>query len=140
VTWSDSFDVGSGRLADAFFRSDPPAPAELAAARRAAAGALEGLAVPPPDRAIAVGGSATSLRRVAGDRLEREALDAALDTLCSGPRAQVAERLGLDPERIRLLPAGILVFQELIDRLGAPLEIARGGLREGVVLERALRR
>jgi exopolyphosphatase / guanosine-5'-triphosphate,3'-diphosphate pyrophosphatase len=140
VTWSDSFDVGSGRLADAFFRSDPPARAELAAARRAAAGALEGLAVPPPDRAIAVGGSATSLRRVAGDRLERGALDEALDTLCTGGRAEVAERLDLDPERIRLLPAGIIVFQELIDRLGASLEIARGGLREGVVLERALRR
>lgn len=137
VTWSDSFDVGSGRLADVFFGSDPPAPAELAAARRAAAGGLAGLVAPPPDRALAVGGSATSLRRVAGDRLEAEALGAALDTLLAAPRAEVAGELELDPERIRLLPAGIIVFQELIDRLGTSFEIARGGLREGVVLERA---
>jgi exopolyphosphatase/guanosine-5'-triphosphate,3'-diphosphate pyrophosphatase len=33
VTWSESFRVGSGFLADAYLRSDPPAAAELAAVR-----------------------------------------------------------------------------------------------------------
>ena len=46
----------------------------------------------------------------------------------------LAGRLDLDPERVRLLPAGILVLQALSERLG-PLRIASGGLREGVILE-----
>jgi exopolyphosphatase/pppGpp-phosphohydrolase len=36
---------------------------------------------------------------------------------------------------VRLLPAGILVLEALSDRLRLPLRIARGGLREGVLLE-----
>ena len=42
----------------------------------------------------------------------------------------------LDPERVRVLPAGIVVLQAVSDRLG-PLQIACGGLREGVILELA---
>jgi exopolyphosphatase/pppGpp-phosphohydrolase len=36
---------------------------------------------------------------------------------------------------VRLLPAGILVLEAMSDLLGRPLRIARGGLREGVILE-----
>ena len=41
----------------------------------------------------------------------------------------------LEPERVRLLPAGMLILEEISDRLGRPLTIGRGGLREGVILE-----
>jgi len=51
------------------------------------------------------------------------------------PIAEVAARFELEPERIRLLPAGILVLEAMSDLLGLPLRIARGGLREGVLLE-----
>ena len=47
----------------------------------------------------------------------------------------MATRFELDPERVRLLPAGILVLEAMSDCLGLPLRIARGGLREGVLLE-----
>ena len=47
----------------------------------------------------------------------------------------MAERFELDAERVRLLPAGILVLEAISDLLGLPLRIARGGLREGVLLE-----
>ncbi len=47
----------------------------------------------------------------------------------------MAARFELDPERVRLLPAGILVLEAMSDCLGLPLRIARGGLREGVLLE-----
>ena len=53
----------------------------------------------------------------------------------SRPIGEVAERFELDPERVRLLPAGILVLEAVSDQLGLPLRIARGGLREGVILE-----
>ncbi len=51
------------------------------------------------------------------------------------PIADVAARFELDPERVRLLPAGILVLEAVSRCLGLPLRIARGGLREGVILE-----
>ena len=43
----------------------------------------------------------------------------------------------LAPERTQLLPAGILVLGAAAERLGRPLRIGRGGLREGVILELA---
>ena len=47
----------------------------------------------------------------------------------------MARRFELDTERVRLLPAGILVLEAISDLLQLPLRIARGGLREGVLLE-----
>jgi exopolyphosphatase/guanosine-5'-triphosphate,3'-diphosphate pyrophosphatase len=133
--WSQSFRIGSGFLADSYLRSDPPAVAELEAIRRHVDGTFEGLAPPPADSAVAVGGTATSLRRLVGAELAHETLERGIRVLSSTPIAEVAGRFELDPERVRLLPAGILVLEALSDRLGLPLRIARGGLREGVILE-----
>jgi len=36
---------------------------------------------------------------------------------------------------VRLLPAGLLVLEEIADRLGRQLNIGRGGLREGVIVD-----
>ena len=44
-------------------------------------------------------------------------------------------RLGLHAERARLLPAGLLLLDAASRALGAPLQLAGGGLREGVVME-----
>lgn len=132
--WSASFPLGSSRLTARACRSDPPTARDVAAMRADARAALSALAVPRPDAAVAVGGSAASLRRVVGERLDAETLDRALGTLRSAPAAHVAERLGIDPQRARLLPAGILLLDAAAERLGRPLLIGRGGLREGVVL------
>ena len=134
-TWSASFRVGSGYLADAYLRSDPPAAAELEAVRAHVAGIFEGLDVPHPQQAVAVGGSATSLRRLVGAVLEHETLERAVRVLSSHEVMEVARRFELDPERVRLLPAGILLLEGCSDRLGRPLQIGKGGLREGVILE-----
>ncbi|MGH2744841.1 MAG: hypothetical protein ACRDLY_11810 [Thermoleophilaceae bacterium] len=135
MTWSASFRIGSGFLADAYLRSDPPSVDELEKVRRHVAGTFEGLAPPPADGAVAVGGTATSLRRLLGAELVHETLERGIRVLCTTPIAEVAARFELDPERIRLLPAGILVLEAMSDLLGLPLRIARGGLREGVLLE-----
>ena len=50
----------------------------------------------------------------------------------------MARRFDLDEERVRLLPAGMLILEELSDLLGLPLQIGSGGLREGVILTRSL--
>lgn len=135
MTWSASLRLGSGSLADAYLRSDPPAASELHAVRQHVAGAFEGLEIPRADLGVAVGGSATSLRRLVGALLEPETLERGLRVLAGGPAQEVARTYELDPERVKLLPAGILLIEEASTRLGLPLQIARGGLREGVILE-----
>jgi exopolyphosphatase / guanosine-5'-triphosphate,3'-diphosphate pyrophosphatase len=135
VEWSGSFRIGSGFLADAYLRSDPPSVAELEAVRQHVDGAFEGLEPPHAESAVAVGGTATSLRRLVGGELSYETLERGVRVLSVTPIEEVAHRFELDPERVRLLPAGILVLEALSQRLGLPLRIARGGLREGVLLE-----
>ena len=135
MAWSASFRIGSGFLADAYLRSDPPSVRELEKVRRHVAGTFEGLEPPPADSAVAVGGTATSLRRLLGAELVHETLERGIRVLSTTPIDDVAARFELDRERVRLLPAGILVLEAISDLLALPLRIARGGLREGVLLE-----
>jgi exopolyphosphatase/guanosine-5'-triphosphate,3'-diphosphate pyrophosphatase len=135
MAWSASFRIGSGFLADSYLHSDPPSIDELEKVRRHVWGAFEGLEPPPAKSAVAVGGTATSLRRLLGAELAHETLERGIRVLSSTPIAEVATRFELDPERVRLLPAGILVLEAMSDVLELPLRIARGGLREGVLLE-----
>jgi len=137
VRWARSLAIGSGALADAHVHADPPARQDLAAIRSAAAAAFAELDAPPADFAVAVGGSATSLRRLAGPLLDHAAIERSVAELCSAPAVEVAERHGLDARRVRLMPAGLLVLAEASRALGLPLCLGNGGLREGVVLELA---
>jgi len=134
VEWSESFRIGSGFLTDSYMKSDPPSAFELQAVRQHVAGVFEGLRVPHVDKAVAVGGSASSLRRVVGAELEYETLERSIRILASAPADEVAQRFELAPERARLLPAGVLIFEELSNLLDQPLMIGNGGLREGVIL------
>jgi exopolyphosphatase / guanosine-5'-triphosphate,3'-diphosphate pyrophosphatase len=135
VSWSASFHVGSALLAEGYLRSDPPSVDELGRVRAHVAGVFEGLDVPQPEVAYAVGGSATSLRRVVGAELNRTTLAHGLRVLGAAPAEEVARRYELHPERVRVLPAGMLLLDESARVFGCPLRIASGGLREGVVLE-----
>jgi exopolyphosphatase / guanosine-5'-triphosphate,3'-diphosphate pyrophosphatase len=136
VTWLHSFAIGSGLLARRCLQ-DPPSAAEIEAMSAAAEAAFAPADVPRLDHAVAVGGSAASLPTLVGPVLDRAAIERALATLGSAPAADVARRHRLAPERTELLPAGILVLAAAARRLGMPLRIGRGGLREGVVLELA---
>ncbi len=135
VDWWASLPIGSGLLSDGYLHSDPPTEKELERARLHAAGAFEGLAAPPAAEAVAVGGSATSLRRLVGAELRHDALERSIRILATTPASDVARRFDLAPERVRLLPGGIVIFDELSQTLGRSLQIAAGGLREGVILE-----
>jgi exopolyphosphatase/guanosine-5'-triphosphate,3'-diphosphate pyrophosphatase len=137
VDWWTSLPVGSGVLADRFLASDPPTAGELTAARTHAQRALDGLELPSVDTAVAVGGSAASLRRLVGPVLDRSALDRALAVLQGATAAQVAARYHLEEERVRLLPAGLLALGAAGAALDQPLHIGNGGLREGILLELA---
>jgi exopolyphosphatase/guanosine-5'-triphosphate,3'-diphosphate pyrophosphatase len=135
ITWWASLDVGSGELAERCLPTDPPTDGELAEARRVVAGVLEGIDVPRPTEAAAVGGSAASLAKLAGPLLDGPTLSRSLELLASHPAAEIAQRFGLDVERVRLLPAGLLILQAACERFGQPLRLGRGGVREGLLLE-----
>lgn len=137
VQWWKSFAFGSGFLADAYLGDDPPSLDQLDEVRYHAAQMLSGIAPPPVDVAVAVGGSAASLRRLVGETLGHESLERALGELTHGPAVEVAARFSLDPQRVRLMPAGLLALEAAGRLLGQPLHIARGGLREGVLLDLA---
>jgi exopolyphosphatase / guanosine-5'-triphosphate,3'-diphosphate pyrophosphatase len=138
VTWARSYAIGSSALA-AGCHEDPPSPTDMAAMRAAARAAFIAHAVPSAEHAIAVGGSAASLPTLVGPVLDLAALTRALGVLTSAPAEEIARLHNLAPERTQLLPAGILVLGAAAERLGKPLRIARGGLREGVILELAAR-
>jgi exopolyphosphatase/guanosine-5'-triphosphate,3'-diphosphate pyrophosphatase len=128
-----SVPLGSGVLAREC--SDPPTSAQLDEVRRRAREAMSAVDVECPGLALAVGGSAASLRRLVGDRLDRRTIARAIADLAGGPAQEVARRFDLAVDRVRLLPAGILILAAAAERLGCPLAIGCGGLREGVVLE-----
>src|SRR4051812_4835321 len=133
-SWDSTFRVGSGMLTEAYVTSDPPSVRELDLVRKHVGGVFEGLELADVDKAVAVGGTATSLRRLVGAELSHETLERGIRILAEAPAADVAERFDLAPERVRLLPAGMLVLEELSDLLSLPLSIGNGGLREGVIL------
>jgi exopolyphosphatase / guanosine-5'-triphosphate,3'-diphosphate pyrophosphatase len=135
VSWFASLPVGSGVLTERHVSSDPPTAKELAALRAAADAAFATVRPPRCVCAYAVGGSATSIRRLCGDELTPRSLEAAIAVVSAHPVREAAAGLSLARERVRLLPAGLVLLRAAAEAFGGlALEVARGGLREGVVL------
>jgi exopolyphosphatase / guanosine-5'-triphosphate,3'-diphosphate pyrophosphatase len=130
-----SFKIGSGAIADEFLTNDPPSPAEIRSLRDHIHDFFEGVEVDQPAQAVAVGGSATSLRTLVGAVLEYETLERAVRVLAGESILDVAKKFELDPRRVRILPAGVLILEKLSELLGQPLQIGKGGLREGIILD-----
>jgi exopolyphosphatase/guanosine-5'-triphosphate,3'-diphosphate pyrophosphatase len=139
VQWWASVPLGSGELTRSQLHSDPPTASELDSAREQIADQLNRLAVPHPVAAVAVGGNATSLSRLAGQVLTARALGRALALLTGERSTEIAERFGIDSRRARLLPAGLLILELVAETFKAPLAVGQGGIREGVLLEASAR-
>ena len=136
--WLRSLDVGSLRLTKQVFAHDPPGKQTIREARRVVREHCDGLVFPLPKTALAVGGSARGLKRLAGTRtLAEDELAAALRMLRKRPSAELAAEHGIDPERARTLAAGAVILSEMQRRLMVPLVVGRGGVREGALLELA---
>jgi exopolyphosphatase/guanosine-5'-triphosphate,3'-diphosphate pyrophosphatase len=121
--WIESVDLGSVRLTtragdmqaeatDAFAYLDPP----------------------PVETALVVGGSARAARRLVGAELGEAELAEALRLVETSSPREIARRFGVDRARAEILPAGVVLLAEVQQRLGAPLHVCSGGIREGAVL------
>jgi exopolyphosphatase / guanosine-5'-triphosphate,3'-diphosphate pyrophosphatase len=130
-----SWHIGSGVLADELISGDPPSASEIRRVRDHIEDFFAGVDIEHPDQAVAVGGSATSLRRLVGAVLEYETLERAIRVLSSEPAIDVARRFELDPRRVRILTTGVLLLEKISELLGQPLQIGKGGLREGIILD-----
>ena len=131
-----SWSIGSGNIADELIEGDPPSASEIRRIRDRVEDEFDGVKIENmPDQVVAVGGSATSLRRIVGVVLEYETLERGIRVLCGDPAAEVARQFELDPLRVKILPTGVLILEKLSELLGQPLQIGKGGIREGIVLD-----
>ena len=121
--WITSVDLGSVRLT-----------ARVGDHRIEAAKAFGAVTPPPVEVALAVGGSARATRRLVGATLGEDELVEAQALLERQTPGQIARRYGVDPARVEILPAGITLLAEVQRKLGVPLHVCNGGIREGAVL------
>jgi len=135
VRWWASLPLGSGDVAHRWLPSDPPTADELEDALRRTRGVFAEVE-PPPEvrRLLAVGGSATSLQMLGGPVLDGPTLDRLLANVQRHSAVEFARSFGIDIQRARLLAGGLLILRTVSELFAAPLEIGRGGLREGVLL------
>jgi exopolyphosphatase/guanosine-5'-triphosphate,3'-diphosphate pyrophosphatase len=121
--WIESVDLGSVRLT-----------ARAGDMRSEAQNDFAHLEPPAVDAALAVGGSARATRRLVGAELGGMELAEALLLVDTNTPREIARRFGVDRARAEILPAGVVLLAEVQRKLGVPLHVCDGGIREGAVL------
>jgi exopolyphosphatase/guanosine-5'-triphosphate,3'-diphosphate pyrophosphatase len=132
--WARSVDLGSLRLTRRALGGTNLESEDLDAARAEVESAFGKLAPPRARTAIATGGTARALRKVVGTTLDAETLSSASRKLAKRSHRSIAETYRVDRARARTMVAGTLILTEVHKRLGVPLGIGRGGIREGAAL------
>jgi len=139
-----SLPIGSGMIT-ALAASDPPTPEEWRAMERRVAELIPDLMPPPPGTAaLGTGGTITNLPRLLGRGkgalLRPRDVEDVIEIFRQVPVAVLAQRLGMDLERVRLCRGGALILAQLMDLLQLPkLRASERGLRDGMVLALARR-
>lgn len=135
--------LGAGRLTRSLVRSDPPSLAEIEALRVEVARIVRTAPDGRPAEIVAVGGTASNLLKLlpatAVDRtLTRRRLAVALAMLTVERSTEAAARHLIRPERARILPAGVIIVDAILDRYGLDrLRVSEAGIREGAILATA---
>jgi exopolyphosphatase / guanosine-5'-triphosphate,3'-diphosphate pyrophosphatase len=124
--WVQSVDLGSVRLTARVDGTE--------AARAEASNAFASVAPPAVQAALAVGGSARAARRLVGPWLGEAELVEALRIVAAKPEQTISRKYGVHRTRVKILPAGLVLLAEVQGRLGVPLHVCDGGIREGAVL------
>lgn len=146
--------LGAVKVTETYLKGDPPTPAELDAATRAADGRFarvrRGELPPWTDPLLFVGtaGTITTLAaidlaldaydsaRVTGHQLTQERISALLADLAHMPLSQRRQVRGLEPARADIIVGGALICLSALRTLGfSALTVSDGGLREGILLD-----
>jgi exopolyphosphatase/pppGpp-phosphohydrolase len=145
ITWLTSVPIGSGTIHDRYLCSDPPTYQEMEAARSYLARYLQTIRIPQsPPALIVTGSSASALLKLAqrafkldeqNNRLTYEDLSRCEGLLGGLPAEEIAHRFELPLERARILAAGALIIQAVMQYLHLnEIRISSHGVREGALL------
>ena len=143
LSFRRSFDVGSVRLTERFITTDPVSPAERARLTAQLDQAFAQLPPPAPGfQLVGVAGTVTTVcavarkidpydaARVHGAVLTAAEVFATAQTLCATPLAARRSLAGLQPKRADVIPAGALILEGALRRLGAKtVRVSDRGLR-----------
>ena len=132
--WIRSVDLGALRLMTRLLPAERPASGLIDAARLTVARAFASVEPPRPYEALAVGGCARALRKLVGPSLGRDELAGARARLATSTHGEIVQGYGVDRRRAPLLLAATLILADVQERLGVPLQVVDGGLREGALL------
>jgi exopolyphosphatase/pppGpp-phosphohydrolase len=132
--------VGSARITRDLAKSDPPTLAEIDAMREAVRALVADAPEANPAEIVAVGGTASNLLKLlpataVDGLLTRRRITVALAMLTVERSAEAAERHLLRPQRARVLPAGALIVDAILEKYAADrLRVSDEGIREGTIL------
>ncbi len=146
-----SIDVGSRRMTELFFASDPPRHAEIDRARAWAVNELRGYfdrLDERPREVIGLAGTATSLVSVKlgmeqydpalvhGYELAGSDISDLLEMFASVPLAKRKEIVGLHPERAGVIVAGTLIFETVLALAGVDrMVVSEHDILYGILLD-----
>ena len=135
--------IGAGRLTQRLVAADPPTNDEIDAMRVEARRVLADAPVGAPRGIVAVGGTVSNLLKVvrygaSEGTLSRTELERALALLAAEPSELAAKRHGIRPVRTRMLPAGAVIVEAILDRYEADeVRVSDAGIRDGAILAAA---
>ncbi len=143
-----SLDIGSVRLRERFLHSDPPTPAEVAAATAHIDGLLDdsGIDFAAVATWVGVGGTVTSLSalaqglatydraRVHGSVVSHRELDELGLRLLAMPVAAVTDLPTMVPGRADVISGGALIARRVASRLAPALTVSEADILDGLVL------
>ncbi len=135
--------LGAGRLTQRLVAGDPPTTEEIEAMRVEARRVLAGAPVGSPRGIVAVGGTVSNLLKVVRfgateGTLSRSENERAMALLAAEPSELAAKRHAIRPVRARLLPAGAVIVEAILDRYGADeIRVSDAGIRDGAILAAA---
>lgn len=145
-----SVPIGAVRLAERHLRHDPPTADERAALTADIDARLAALDLPTDLVLVASAGTATTLAavelelarydpaRVHGLSLTPARLLELADRLLTASAAERLAMVGLEPQRVDVIPAGAAIFARLVVRLRAPeVIVSDRGIRWGLAYELA---
>jgi exopolyphosphatase/pppGpp-phosphohydrolase len=126
-------------LTDHFVTHDPPQASEIEAMYVAAVDAMTDAPPASPAEIVAVGGTASNLRKVVlsapEEVLSQVHIAEALMLLGSMPVAAATEQYAINPIRARILPAGAAILAAILDHYEvAEVRVSEAGIREGAIL------
>ena len=143
-----SVPIGAVRLAERHLRHDPPAADERATLMADIDARLAPLELPTGLTLVASAGTATTLAaidlalecydpaRIHGHTLTPARLIELTDRLLSSSAAERLATVGIEPQRVDVIPAGAAIFARLAVRLATPaIVISDRGIRWGLAYE-----